>query len=121
MGTSCFSSVPTESVTSIPSSVSSIRISCTQASSLIRGPCNMPSTVRTVSASRTIDPGSPDLSDSTCTFAGAGPSAGTTSSTTPARARGDELSTVGPGCASERVNVFTARSASPAAIARASA
>ena len=58
----------------------------------------MPSTVRTVSASSTIDPGSPERSDSTCTSAGAGPSAGTISSTTPERARCDGLSTVGPTC-----------------------
>ena len=106
---------------SIPSSVSSMRMSWIQASSLILGPCSMPSTVRTVSASSTIDPGSPNRSDSTWTFAGAGPSAGTTSSTTPDRARADGLSTVGPGSASDRANAFTARSASPAAIVRASA
>ncbi len=81
----------------------------------------MPSTVRTVSASSTIDPGSPDRSESTCTPAGAGPSAGTTSSTRPERARGAGLSTVAPACDSERVKVLTARSASPAAMARASA
>ena len=81
----------------------------------------MPSTVRTVLASSTIDPGSPMRSESTWTFAGAGPSAGTTSSTTPDRARGDGLSTEGPGSASERAKAFTARSASPAAMARASA
>ena len=53
----------------------------------------MPSTVRTVSASSTIDPGSPERSDTTWTSAAAGPSAGTTSSTTPDRARCEALST----------------------------
>ncbi len=121
MGTFGFSSVPMERVTSMPSSCSSILMSCTQASSLILGPCSMPSTVRTVLASSTIDPGRPMRSDSTWTLAGAGPSAGTTSSTTPARARGDGLSTVAPGSASERAKSLTARSARPAAMARASA
>ena len=121
MGTSGFSSVPTAMVMSNPSSVSSIRTSWIQASSLIRGPCIIPSTVRTVSASSTIDPGMPARSDRTWTCAGAGPSAGTTSSTTPDRARCDALRTVGPAWDSERAKVLTARSASPAAMARASA
>ena len=108
-------------VMSKPSSVSSISTSWIQASSLIRGPCIMPSTVRTVSASSTIDPGSPDRSESTCTSAGAGPSAGTISSTTPERARDDGLSTEGPAWASERAKVLMARSANPEAMARASA
>ena len=81
----------------------------------------MPSTVRTVSASSTIDPGMPERSDSTWTSAGAGPSARTTRSTTPDRARWDAFSTVGPAWDSERAKVLTARSANPAAMARASA
>ena len=105
----------------MPSSVSSILMSCTQASSSILGPCSMPSTVRTVLASSTIDPGSPERSESTWTFAGAGPSAGTTSSTTPDRGRDDALSTETPASASEMAKALTDRSASPAAMARASA
>ena len=95
MGTSGFSSVPTAIVMSMPSSVSSMRTSWIQASSLILGPCIMPSTVRTVSASSTMEPGIPLRSESTCTFAGGGPSAGTTSSTTPERARCRRVQHVG--------------------------
>ena len=120
IGTPGFSSVPTEMVMSIPSSLSSILTSCTQASSLILGPWSMPSTVRTVSASSTMEPGRPLRSESTWTSSGAGPSAATTSSTTPALARGEGFSTTGPGSDSERAKALTARPASPEAMSRAS-
>ncbi len=108
-------------VMSKPSSVSSMRTSWIQASSLILGPCIIPSTVRTVSASSTMDPGIPDRSESTCTFPAAGPSAGTTSSTTPERGRCERFKTVGPGSARERAKDLAALSARPEAMSRASA
>ena len=61
------------------------------------GPWSMPSTVRTVSASSTMEPGRPVRSDSTWTSPLGGSSAPTTSSTTPERHRWPGLSTYVPG------------------------